>query len=35
MAFFGGVEVREDADERGEIEDSEVGGKGDEGDYDH
>lgn len=34
MAFFGGVEVGEDDDERGEIEDGEVGDKGDEGNYD-
>lgn len=34
MAFFGGVEAGEDGDERGEIEDGEVGRKGDKGDYD-
>lgn len=34
MAFFGSVEVGEDGDERGEIEDGEVGSKSDQEDYD-
>lgn len=34
MAFFGSVEVGEDVDEGSEIEDGEISGKGDEGDYD-
>ena len=34
MAFFGGVEARDYIDERVEVEDGEVGGAGDEDDYD-
>lgn len=34
VAFFGGVEARDYIDERVEVEDGEVGGAGDEGDYD-
>lgn len=34
MAFFGGVEAREQVDERVEVEDGEVGDTGDEGDHD-
>lgn len=34
VAFFSGVEARDHIDERVEVEDGEVGGAGDEGDYD-